>query len=83
MFTLSIFAAVAAKLMLVVAQSGEIITSDTTFYGESPFVVPPNGTGAGNWSAAYAKAKLFVAQLSVAEKLNFTAGVTAPNGCSG
>jgi beta-glucosidase len=81
MFTLTFIATVLAQWVLVGAQG--IITSDTYFYGESPLVPPPAGTGAGNWSAAYAKAKAFVAQLSLDEKVNFTAGVNANNGCSG
>lgn len=81
MFNLAFIATVIAQWALVGAQS--IITSDTYFYGQSPLVPPPAGTGAGNWSAAYAKAKAFVSQLSLDEKVNFTAGVTENNGCSG
>jgi len=69
--------------LLVCVQSENIITKDTSFYGQSPLVQPPVGTGLGNWSEAYAKAKTFVAKLSLGEKINFTAGVTADNGCSG
>lgn len=83
MFTLSFIATLVAQWLLVCAQNGSIITSDTYFYGESPLVPPVAGTGAGNWSAAYAKAKAFVAQLSLDEKVNFTAGNTENNGCSG
>ncbi|CAI7576499.1 unnamed protein product [Penicillium glandicola] len=62
----------------------DIITSDTSFYGQSPAVYPtPEGTGAGDWTSAYQKAKAFVAKLSDDEKVNLTAGVTADNGCSG
>ncbi len=72
-----------AQCLLVYAQNENVITTDTYFYGQSPLVLPQPGTGAGNWSAAYAKAKAFVAQLSIDEKVNFTSGVTAGNGCSG
>jgi len=83
MFSLGFIATFVAQWLLVGAQNGNVITSDTYFYGQSPLVLPPPGTGAGNWSEAYAKAKAFVAQLSLDEKTNFTAGVTASNGCSG
>jgi beta-glucosidase len=41
------------------------------------------GTGAGDWTSAYQKAKAFVAKLSDDEKVNLTAGVSSDNGCSG
>lgn len=72
---------VLAQWALVHAQ--DVITNDSFFYGQSPEVSPPRGTGSGNWSAAYSKARAFVAQLSLDEKLNFTAGITIANGCSG
>ncbi|OJJ42548.1 hypothetical protein ASPZODRAFT_76651 [Penicilliopsis zonata CBS 506.65] len=60
------------------------ITEDSYFYGESPPVYPsPQGTGAGEWAGAYAKAKAFVAQLTDDEKVNLTAGTWSQNGCSG
>jgi beta-glucosidase len=83
MVTLSLIAALIAQALLASAQGGGNITDDTYFYGESPLVPPPVANGTGNWSAAYAKAKAFVAQLSLDEKVNFTAGVTPDNGCSG
>jgi hypothetical protein len=47
-----------------------VITSETYFYGQSPPVYPsPNGTGAGDWKAAYAKAQAFVSQLTLSEKV--------------
>ncbi|KAL3476988.1 putative beta-glucosidase M [Aspergillus californicus] len=62
----------------------DVITSDAVFYGESPPVYPsPEGTGAGDWAAAYTKAKAFVAQLSDDEKVNLTAGVSSNTACSG
>jgi beta-glucosidase len=83
MFCLSFITTFVVQWLLVGAQNGNIITKDTYFYGQSPLVPPPSGTGAGNWSVAYTKANAFVAQLSLDEKINFTAGVTADNGCSG
>lgn len=41
------------------------------------------GTGAGNWQAAYQKAKAFVGKLTAEEKVNLTAGTSVSNGCSG
>lgn len=73
-------ATIVAQLVRV---SADVIETDSYFYGQSPLVKPPRATGAGNWSDAYAKAKSFVAQLTLDEKINFTAGVTADNGCSG
>ncbi|KAL8948156.1 MAG: hypothetical protein Q9222_005633 [Ikaeria aurantiellina] len=35
----------------------------------------PWGSGAGNWSAAYQKARAFVSQLTILEKVNITTGV--------
>lgn len=83
MFCLGFITTFILQWIFVFAQNESIITKDTYFYGHSPLVPPPAGTGAGNWSAAYAKAKAFVAQLSLDEKINFTAGITAGNGCSG
>ncbi|KAL4933252.1 beta-glucosidase [Aspergillus undulatus] len=66
------------------AQTQDVITDDTYFYGLSPPVYPsPEGTGAGNWASAFEKARAFVAQLSDDEKVNFTAGVTSDTSCSG
>ncbi|KAJ5986344.1 hypothetical protein N7451_010709 [Penicillium sp. IBT 35674x] len=66
------------------AVAEDVITSDSHFHGESPAVYPtPVGSGAGDWAAAYVKAKAFVARLSDDEKVNLTAGVTSDTGCSG
>jgi beta-glucosidase len=81
MFYLGFITTFVAQWLLVGAQTQNI--TDASFYGQSPLVPPPSGTGAGNWSTAYAKANAFVAQLSLDEKINFTTGVTADNGCSG
>lgn len=77
-----VVALLGAQLALVAAQNG-VITNDSYFYGDSPKVAPPKGSGTGNWSDAYTKAKAFVAKLTTEEKVNFTAGTAAPNGCSG
>ncbi|KAI0485146.1 glycosyl hydrolase family 3 N terminal domain-containing protein [Xylariaceae sp. FL0804] len=61
------------------------ITSDTYFYGQSPPVYPsPETQATGSWAESIARAKAFVDQLSLAEKVNFTAGSdTTATGCSG
>ncbi|KAJ5095000.1 hypothetical protein N7532_007291 [Penicillium argentinense] len=72
------------SLSLSLVTQAENITSDTYFYGQSPPVYPsPEGTGSGEWAAAYQKAKEFVGKLSDKEKLNLTAGTSVSNGCSG
>lgn len=40
-----------------------------------PYYPSPWGTGAGDWAAAYAKARDFVSQLTLVEKVNLTTGV--------
>jgi beta-glucosidase len=46
------------------------IVSDSYFYGQSPPVYPaPLASGTGEWKAAYQKAKSFVAQLTIEEKV--------------
>lgn len=48
----------------------DIITDDVVFYGQSPPVYPsPNGTGSGDWAEAYTKARAFVGQLTLEEKV--------------
>ncbi|KAJ5669522.1 hypothetical protein N7462_010592 [Penicillium macrosclerotiorum] len=67
-----------------VTTAGNVITSDTYFYGDSPAVYPtPEGTGAGDWASAYEKARAFVGKLSDDEKVNLTAGTSSKTGCSG
>ncbi|KAF3006151.1 hypothetical protein E8E14_006981 [Neopestalotiopsis sp. 37M] len=71
-------------LLAVQALGQDLISSDTAFYGESPAVYPsPNATGVGDWEDAYAKAVDFVAQLTLAEKVALTGGVSSGNGCAG
>lgn len=83
MLSFPFIALLVAPLKLVSAQNASVITSDTYFYGESPEVAPVAGTGAGNWSSAYDKAKVLLAKLSLDEKINLTAGITPENGCAG
>ena len=40
-----------------------------------PYYPSPWGTGAGTWADAYSKAKAFVGQLTLLEKVNLTTGV--------
>ena len=40
-----------------------------------PYYPSPWGTGAGGWEDAYNKARAFVAQLTLLEKVNLTTGV--------
>lgn len=53
-------------------------------YGRSPPVYPtPQGTGTGDWAAAYSQARAMVARMTNEEKQNLTFGVTSNTGCSG
>ncbi|KAI1485618.1 glycosyl hydrolase family 3 N terminal domain-containing protein [Biscogniauxia mediterranea] len=62
----------------------DVITSDTYFYGQSEPVYPtPQTAEQGAWKEAVAKAKKFVSQLTLEEKVNLTAGATSETGCSG
>jgi beta-glucosidase len=80
----SITASVFTALTLLSTSFGQkTITNDTTFYGQSPEIPAPIADGAGPWADAYSKAKSFVAQLTLEEKVNLTGGIRAPNGCSG
>jgi hypothetical protein len=50
----------------------------------SPIVTPAkNITGDGGWAAAVAKARQFVSQLTLEEKINVTTGVDVYNRCVG
>lgn len=77
--------ALAIGLLLASNACGQVITSDTYFYGQSPPVYPsPAGTGAGDWATAFKKAQALVAKMTTQEKVNLTAGSTSnPTGCSG
>ena len=41
----------------------------------APYYPAPWGTGAGTWADAYVKAKAFVGQLTLTEKVNLSTGV--------
>lgn len=61
-----------------------LITNDSYFFGDSPPVYPsPDMTGVGTWAIAYNKAVALVKSMTLEEKVNLTAGVSATNGCSG
>lgn len=47
--------------------------ADSTF--SPPFYPSPWGTGAGDWASSYEKARAFVSQLTLIEKINVTTGV--------
>ncbi|KAM3506336.1 hypothetical protein MY11210_007591 [Beauveria gryllotalpidicola] len=84
MVAASTLCAVAVQAIAVVA-SGDVITNDTYFYGQSPPVYPsPEMSATGPWVDAYAKAKHLVSQMTLAEKVSLTGGVRdIDNGCSG
>lgn len=78
-------AALSVLTLLAAPAISQNITSDSYFYGQSPYVPPaplPNGT-TSSWAASYAKAVQFVAQLSQEEKSNLTFGQTSKTGCVG
>jgi beta-glucosidase len=85
MRTLSLFLGLLGTLA-VIPIHGQNITSDSYFYGDSPYVPPaalPSGT-TPSWAAAYSKAAAFVAQLTQEEKNNLTFGMSsATTGCVG
>ncbi|GAP85818.1 putative glycoside hydrolase family 3 protein [Rosellinia necatrix] len=70
---------------------GDVITTDSFFYGQSEPVYPsPLMGGTGVWADAYDKAIKFVDQLTMEEKASLASGVTSStgtagtlNGCSG
>lgn len=76
---LSVFCSLATP---AIAQN---LTSDSYFYGQSPYVAPaprPNGT-TDSWVAAYAKAVTLVAQLTQDEKAALNVGQANLSGCMG
>lgn len=44
-------------------------------FSSPPSYPSPWGSGAGNWSSAYERARAFVSQLTLLEKVNLTTGV--------
>ncbi|KAJ5128042.1 hypothetical protein N7448_008821 [Penicillium atrosanguineum] len=85
MFSTKIGLTLAFLSLYGLSHSKSLITSDTYFYGWSEPVYPsPNGTGSGDWAAAYNKATALVSQMTLEEKNNLTYGVTVTsNGCAG
>ncbi|RYP29554.1 hypothetical protein DL767_006682 [Monosporascus sp. MG133] len=74
----------AVSPLLLAAQAQEVITDDTFFYGQSEPVYPtPETPELGAWADAVSKARQFVSQLTLEEKVNLTAGATSQTGCSG
>ncbi|TVY84071.1 putative beta-glucosidase M [Lachnellula suecica] len=72
----SVYFAVATTL-LTLTEAGYTNESEVPLYGLSPPVYPtPEGEGRSSpaWTTAYEKARAFVAQLDLAEKLNLTIG---------
>jgi beta-glucosidase len=48
---------------------------DGPLWQSEPSYPSPWGSGAGDWGAAYVKARAFVTQLTLLEKVNLTTGV--------
>ena len=48
---------------------------DGPYYTSPPSYPSPWGSGSGDWAAAYEKARAFVSQLTLLEKVNLTTGV--------
>ncbi|KFY67094.1 hypothetical protein V496_01748 [Pseudogymnoascus sp. VKM F-4515 (FW-2607)] len=66
------------------AASGQNITDDSYFYGQSPSVLPsPEIPGTLSWQTAHAKAVALVSQMTLAERANITVGYEPTTGCSG
>ncbi|EHL01946.1 putative beta-glucosidase M [Glarea lozoyensis 74030] len=85
MFTSKVVVLLALSLFAG-ANSQELITEDSYFFGQSEPVYPsPTISAAGGlWADALNKAQAFVAQLTLEEKTNLTGGVRNPaNGCGG
>lgn len=72
--------ALLAALPLALAQNGPLTNaslpdSPLTNATSPPKYPTPWGSGLGDWAEAYQKAKAFVEQLSLIEKVNLTTGV--------
>jgi beta-glucosidase len=60
------------------------VTNDSYFFGQSPAVFPsPAIADNGPWAEAVQKARAFVSQLTLEEKMNLTCGTTSSTGCGG
>jgi hypothetical protein len=57
-------------------QAAQPYNNDYTgpYYQSPPAYPSPWGSGAGDWAAAYEKARAFVSQLTLMEKVNLTTG---------
>jgi len=55
--------------------TGLNLTLEQSLATSDPFYPTPWMTGQGEWSDAYTKAKAFVGQLTLLEKVNLTTGV--------
>ena len=56
------------------AQSPDPAAQGDNFFSP-PYYPSPWGSGAGEWASAYGKARAFVSQLTLLEKVNLTTGV--------
>ena len=56
------------------AQSPDPAAQSDNFFSP-PYYPSPWGSGAGEWASAYEKARAFVSQLTLLEKVNLTTGV--------
>ena len=77
--------AFAALCIFTFALTQDEVLDDTYFYGQSPPVYPsPEVSGTGEWADAYSKARAFVAQMTLDEKVNITGGYrNTTSGCGG
>lgn len=60
---------------LLLQRDGNSNDSSTTLAYSPPFYPSPWMDGSGDWAQAYSRAKAFVAQLTLLEKVNLTTGV--------
>lgn len=69
----SLVGLLASQVFAQSSNSSGVITDESYFYGLSPPYYPsPNGTGTGSWAEAYSKAKAFVDQLTLEEKVSLS-----------
>lgn len=70
------FAWDAIRLRSLEAQAGSINARDSVpaGYVAAPYYPAPPGGWVSNWTAAYAKAQVVVANMTLAEKVNLTTG---------
>lgn len=58
-----------------VADAGTVHRRDAADYSSPPYYPAPHGGWTAGWADSYAKAKLLVEQMTLAEKVNITSGV--------